>query len=132
MPSCPSPMADLPRLIPSAGPGKAIIMLFVIVQAFDFAGGNYLFVLFLSNNGSRTIGDSSQCLIGYTPSIWCGTLKWWMDSLPKQGKASYALSSAITVSTAKWFIVRCFRYCNYSFYSTISAYVGIPKYLGLC
>ena len=39
------------RLIPSAGPGKAIIMLFVIVQAFDFAGGNYLFVLFLSNNG---------------------------------------------------------------------------------
>ena len=119
-------------LIPSAGPGKAIIMLFVIVQAFDFAGGNYLFVLFsVATMVSCTIGDSFASVLLGIPGA-SGAASTMVDGFPlaKQGKASYALSSAITVSTV------CLLYgalgiAIIPFYSTISAYVGIPEIFGL-
>ena len=120
-------------LIPSAGPGKAIIMLFVIVQAFDFAGGNYLFVLFsVATMVSCTIGDSFASVLLGIPGA-SGAASTMVDGFPlaKQGKASYALSSAITVSTVNGLLYGALGIAIIPFYSTISAYVGIPEIFGL-
>ena len=53
-------------LIPAAGPSKALILLFVIVNHFDFMGGDYLFVLFsITTVVAACTGDSfASVLIG--------------------------------------------------------------------
>lgn len=120
-------------LIPSAGPGKAIIMLFVIVQSFDFTGGNYLFVLFsIATMVSCTIGDSFASVLLGIPGA-SGAASTMVDGFPlaKQGKASYALSSAITVSTVNGLLYGLLGMAIIPFYGTISKYVGVPEIFAL-
>ena len=120
-------------LIPSAGPGKAIIMLFVIVQSFDFTGGNYLFVLFsIATMVSCTIGDSFASVLLGIPGA-SGAASTMVDGFPlaKQGKASYALSSAITVSTVNGLLFGALGMAIIPFYGQIAEYVGVPEIAGL-
>jgi len=120
-------------LIPSAGPGKAIIMLFVIVQSFDFTGGNYLFVLFsIATMVSCTIGDSFASVLLGIPGA-SGAASTMVDGFPlaKQGKASYALSSAITVSTINGLLFGALGMAIIPFYGAIADYVGVPEIAGL-
>ena len=88
-------------LIPSAGPSKAVILLYSIVAFFDVAGAEYLFVLFsIATVVSCSIGDSfAGVLIGIPGAS--GAAATMVDGFPlaKKGKASYALSSAIFCST---------------------------------
>lgn len=120
-------------LIPSAGPGKAIIMLFVIVQSFDFAGGDYLFVLFsVATMVSCTIGDSFASVLLGIPGA-SGAASTMVDGFPlaKKGKASYALSSAITVSTVNGLIFGAIGIMIIPYYGVISDYVGVPEVFAL-
>jgi TctA family transporter len=120
-------------LIPSAGPGKAIIMLFVIVQQFDFVGGNYLFVLFsVTTMVACTIGDSFASVLLGIPGA-SGAAATMVDGFPlaKKGKASYALSSAITVSTLNGLLYGALGMAIIPFYGEITKHVGIPEIFGL-
>lgn len=120
-------------LIPSAGPGKAIIMLFVIVQSFDFNGGDYLFVLFsIATMVSCTIGDSFASVLLGIPGA-SGAASTMVDGFPlaKQGKASYALSSAITVSTINGLLFGALGIMIIPYYGVISEHVGVPEIFAL-
>ena len=92
-------------LIPTAGPSKAVILLFAVVNYFDFPTGNYLFVLFsISTVVSCSIGDSFAGILLGIPGAG-GAAASMMDGYPltKQGKASYALSAGLLTSTVQGF-----------------------------
>ncbi len=120
-------------LIPSAGPSKAAIMLFAIVSYFDLPDANYLFVMFsIATAVSCSIGDSfSSVLIG-VPGAG-GSAATMVDGYPltKQGKASYALSAAITCSTVMGLLYGLLGIIIIPYYEYISRYIGVPEIFGL-
>lgn len=120
-------------LIPSAGPAKALIMLFGLAQLFDTPGAEYLFVLFaMAVLVSCSIGDSfASVLIGIPGAD--GTAATMVDGFPlaKQGKASYALSAAITTSTLGGLLFGIIGFALFPMYELISSYVGIPEIFGM-
>ena len=65
-------------LIPSAGAGKAIILLFGVVGFFD--GAEYLFVLFsMVTVVACSIGDSYASVLLGVPGQMERLQQWWMD-----------------------------------------------------
>ena len=120
-------------LIPSAGPAKALILLFGLVQFFDTPGAEYLFVLFaIAVMVSCSIGDSfASVLIGIPGAD--GTAATMVDGFPlaKQGKASYALSAAITTSTLGGLIFGVIGFSLFPMYEVISGYVSLPEIFGM-
>jgi TctA family transporter len=120
-------------LIPSAGPGKAIILLFAIVQYFDFPGANYLFVLFsIATVVSCSIGDSFAGVLLGIPGA-AGAAATMVDGFPlaQQGKASYALSAAIFTSTVNGLIFGVLGILALPYYERISSTLGVPEIFGL-
>ena len=120
-------------LIPSAGPGKAVILLFVIVSYFDFPGANYLFVLFsIATVVSCSIGDSFAGVLLGIPGA-SGAAATMVDGFPlaKQGRASYALSSALFCSTVNGLLFGLLGMAIIPFYGKISQYVGVPEIFGM-
>jgi len=120
-------------LIPSAGPGKAVILLFAIVQYFDFPGANYLFVLFsIATVVSCSIGDSFAGVLLGIPGA-SGAAATMVDGFPlaKQGKASYALSAAIFTSTVNGLLFGLLGIFALPYYEQISRTLGIPEIFGL-
>ena len=120
-------------LIPSAGPSKAVILLFAIVSLFDFPGGNYLFVLFsITTVVACSIGDSfSGVLLGIPGAN--SSAATMVDGYPlaKQGRASYALSAAITVSTVNGLLFGFAGMMIIPYYSAIAGVVGVPEIFAL-
>lgn len=120
-------------LIPSAGPSKALILLFAIVSYFDFPGGDYLFVLFsIATVVSCSIGDSfSSVLLGIPGAN--GAAATMVDGFPlaKQGKASYALSASIFCSTINGLLFGLVGLIALPFYEAISKYMGVPEIFGM-
>lgn len=120
-------------LIPSAGPAKALIMLFGVVQFFDQPGAQYLFVLFaIAVVVSCSIGDSfASVLIGIPGAD--GTAATMVDGFPlaKQGKASYALSAAITTSTLGGLLFGFVGFALFPMYEIIDQYVSVPEIFGM-
>ena len=120
-------------LIPSAGPAKALILLFGLVQLFDIPGAEYLFVLFaIAVMVSCSIGDSfASVLIGIPGAD--GTAATMVDGFPlaKQGKASYALSAAITTSTLGGLLFGVVGFSLFPMYNLISDYISVPEIFGM-
>ena len=120
-------------LIPSAGPGKAIILLYSIIALFDVPGAEYLFVLFsIATIVSCSIGDSfAGVLIGIPGAS--GAAATMVDGFPlaKKGKASYALSSAIFCSTINGLLFGVVGFALFPFYKEIGNVIGIPEIVGL-
>ena len=120
-------------LIPSAGPGKAVILLYSIIALFDVAGAEYLFVLFsIATIVSCSIGDSfAGVLIGIPGAS--GAAATMVDGFPlaKKGKASYALSSAIFCSTINGLLFGVVGFALFPFYKEIGNVIGIPEIVGL-
>tara|TARA_B110000977_G_C11044043_1_gene479904 strand:- start:59 stop:1495 length:1437 start_codon:yes stop_codon:yes gene_type:complete len=120
-------------LIPSAGPGKAVILLYSVIAFFDVAGGEYLFVLFsIATVVSCSIGDSfAGVLIGIPGAS--GAAATMVDGFPlaKKGKASYALSSAIFCSTINGLLFGAIGFSLFPFYKEIGGVIGIPEIVGL-
>ena len=120
-------------LIPSAGPGKAIILLFSIIALFDFPGGDYLFVLFsIVTVVSCSIGDSFASVLLGIPGA-SGSAATMVDGYPlaKQGRASYALSSAIFTSTINGVIFGALGLLIIPYYPVVVKVIGIPEIFGL-
>ena len=120
-------------LIPSAGPSKAAIMLFAIVAYFDLPDANYLFVMFsIATVVSCSIGDSFTSVLIGVPGA-AGSAATMIDGYPltKQGKASYALSAAITCSTAMGLLYGLLGIIIIPYYEHISQYIGVPEIFGL-
>lgn len=120
-------------LIPSAGPGKALILLFAIVSYFDFPGGDYLFVLFsIATVVSCSIGDSFASVLLGIPGA-SGAAATMVDGFPlaKQGKASYALSASIFCSTVNGLLFGMVGIIALPFYEAISRHMGVPEIFGM-
>tara|TARA_B100000959_G_scaffold160504_2_gene168113 strand:- start:832 stop:2343 length:1512 start_codon:yes stop_codon:yes gene_type:complete len=120
-------------LIPCAGPGKAAIMLFAIVNYFDVPDANYLFVLFsIATIVSCAIGDSFAGVLIGVPGGG-GAAATMVDGYPlaKQGRASYALSAAITCSTVMGLLYGLLGIIVIPYYENISQYMGVPEIFGL-
>ena len=120
-------------LIPAAGPSKALLLLFVIVNHFDFTGGDYLFVLFsITAVVAAATGDSfASVLIGIPGAM--GSAATMLDGFPlaKQGKASYALSSAITTSTVNGLFWGVIAFLIIPYYQYVVKYVQVPEIFAL-
>jgi len=120
-------------LIPAAGPSKALILLFVIVNHFDFTGGDYLFVLFsITTVVAASTGDSfASVLIGIPGAM--GSAATMLDGFPlaKQGKASYALSAAITTSTVNGLFWGVIAFMIIPYYQYVIKYVQVPEIFAL-
>jgi len=120
-------------LIPSAGPSKAVILLYSIIAFFDVAGAEYLFVLFsIATVVSCSIGDSfAGVLIGIPGGS--GAAATMVDGFPlaKKGKASYALSSAIFCSTINGLFFGVIGFALFPFYKEIGDVIGTPEIVGL-
>jgi len=120
-------------LIPSAGPGKAVILLYSIVAIFDTAGAEYLFILFsIATVVSCSVGDSfAGVLIGIPGAS--GAAATMVDGFPlaKQGKASYALSAAIFCSTVNGLLFGILGFMLFPFYREIGSVIGTAEIVGL-
>ena len=121
-------------LIPTAGPSKAVILLFAVVNYFDFPTGNYLFVLFsISTVVSCSIGDSFAGILLGIPGAG-GAAASMMDGYPltKQGKASYALSAGLFTSTVQGLLFGMLGIMIIPYYKVISHWVSVPEIFAMC
>ncbi len=118
-------------LVPSAGAGKAILLLFGVVSFFD--GAEYLFVLFsMATVVSCSIGDSYASVLLGVPGA-NGTAATMVDGYPlaKKGKASYALSSALFTSTMNGLLFGLLGFSFFPLYMQINDAVRTPELVGI-
>ena len=118
-------------LVPSAGAGKAILLLFGVVSFFD--GAEYLFVLFsMVTVVACSIGDSYASVLLGVPGA-NGTAATMVDGYPlaKKGRASYALSSALFTSTMNGLIFGFLGFSFFPLYMQINDAVRTPELTGI-
>lgn len=115
-------------LIPVAGATTGLIAVFSIVHIFQ-AGDPYMAVVFTTAVvAASTIGDSFASVVMNIPGS-TGSAATMVDGFPlaQQGRATYALSAAITTSTVNGLLWGVIVFVFLPYYSVFMMTVGIPE-----
>jgi len=115
-------------IIPIAGATVGLICLFPFVDFF-MSIDPYLGVIFVSAMiASSTTGDSfSSVLLGIPGASSCAATMLDGHPLAKQGRATYALSAALTTSTANGLVWGALVFLLLPWYAKVVMVLGIPE-----
>ena len=117
-------------LIPSAGATTGLVALFGFISYFGF--DPYLGVIFcMAVVAASTTGDTySGILLGIPGANSAAATMVDGYPLAKQGKATYALTSAITTSTINGLLWGTLTFALLPWYTKLIMYFGIPELWG--
>lgn len=114
-------------IVPSAGATTGLIALFGVISYF--AHEPYLGVIFLmAVVAASTTGDSFTAILLGIPGANSAAAT-MVDGFPlaKQGRASYAISAAVTTSTVNGLIWGCLVFLLFPWYTNLIMILGIPE-----
>jgi TctA family transporter len=115
-------------LVPVAGATTGLIAVFSIVHVFQ-TGDPYMAIVFTTAVvAASTIGDSFASVVMNIPGS-TGSAATMVDGFPlaQQGRATYALSAAITTSTVNGLLWGVIVFVFLPYYSVFMMTVGIPE-----